>query len=468
MAYQENGRTASGALIGDTLRAFGIGIAASAVTLAWLLAGVTAYFLLDEPWRWFALGLLGAVAITSGWVLPAVTPFVADTRRGMKKRIVRRQRRAGYRTARDLALVPQIEAEELAVKRAGKYLPNARFMDNGESATFEVSQLLPATDQQILTRAAALAPTLGYPAEFITLDRPTPQQVLVTWRQQLPPDPLATVTPWPGITVDAGAPVPIGMKEDGNPFLLNVFGRQTLLVGSSGSGKASVIWSTVLPLATAIREGRIGLFGIDLKGGTEYQPAAELFTHIARTFEDAAKMIHGLTHTVLEPRLDYMREHGLRLHEPTTEEPLILVVIDEASSLMWLAPDPKARNAVDADMKRLLSTARAAGIAVLSSLQDPRKESLSFRDLFTQTCALRFRTKDDATLALGASAYEAGAHADRIPASQPGTGFMSDGDTGEVVKFRAYWVDDQRLREVAANNPAPRNAAQGGNSYEYN
>ncbi|MEZ3160452.1 hypothetical protein AB1K54_07865 [Microbacterium sp. BWT-B31] len=252
---------------------------------------------------------------------------------------------------------------------------------------------------------------------------------------------------------DAAAPVRIGVTSEG-PFSLPIFGRQTLLVGASGAGKGSVIWSALGQLAPSIHAGTVRVHGVDLKGGVELTAGRPLFHDVAYSYDEAAAMIERLA-LRLDDRLAYMRENGLRKHVPTSTEPLELLLIDEAASLSYLAPDTKSRNAVDANLKRVLSTGRAAGIAVLAAMQDPRKESLASRDLFTATVALRFRTKDDAVLALGSAAYEAGAHCDRIPTTKAGMGYVIDGETGGIVQFRASWVSDEDITEIARRFPAP-------------
>ena len=252
---------------------------------------------------------------------------------------------------------------------------------------------------------------------------------------------------------DPAAPVCIGVTSEG-PFSLPIFGRQTLLVGASGSGKGSVIWSVLGQLSPSIHAGIVRVYGIDLKGGVELTAGRALFHDVAYTYDEAAAMIEGLARR-LDDRLEYMRSSGLRKHVPTVEHPLEVLLVDEAASLNYLAPDAKSRGAVDASLKRWLSTARAAGGATLAAMQDPRKESLSSRDLFTATIALRFRTKDDAVLALGSAAYEAGAHCDRIPTSTPGMGYVIDGESGNVVQFRASWVSDEDIAQIAQRFAAP-------------
>ncbi|MDF2562613.1 MAG: hypothetical protein K0R99_4059 [Microbacterium sp.] len=248
--------------------------------------------------------------------------------------------------------------------------------------------------------------------------------------------------------LDLSRPLTIGVRADGTPFRLAVAEKQTLLVGQSGSGKGSVIASVLAGLGPGIRDGVVTVDAIDLKGGVEAGSYIKLVRTSAWDYESARELLRGLVQE-LDDRLTTMRMSGYRKIEPSVATPLRLLIIDEAAHLIYQAPDTKTRAEVDLLLKRILSTGRAAGYVVIAALQDPRKEALASRDLYTQTLALKFRTKDDAVLALGQSAYDAGARCEQIPSTTPGTGFAIDGETGEIVQFRAFWVSDSDLREMA-------------------
>lgn len=147
----------------------------------------------------------------------------------------------------------------------------------------------------------------------------------------------------------------------------------------------------------------------------------QLFDSVATTYEQAAAAVAGLR-AEIDRRLEHVVSVGSRKRAPTVDQPAILLLIDEYASLVYSAPDNKAKAAVEADLKRILSTGGAARINVLALAQDPRADSILARALFTAAVALRFRTADDATLALGASIVEVGAKCHLIPQSQPGTG----------------------------------------------
>lgn len=266
-------------------------------------------------------------------------------------------------------------------------------------------------------------------------------------------DPLAVAVPFPPVdlakSVDPTGPVPLGLRESGALYGLQVYEKHTLLVGASGSGKGSVLWSLLLGLAPAIRAGVVRVHGIDLKGGVEFTTGVDLFHQVAYTYDEAKDMLADLE-DALEQRLAHMQKVGSRKHVPSVQHPLELLVIDEAASLAYLAQETKEAKVVDARLKRILSTGRAAGFAVVAAMQDPRKENLGTRDLFTNQIALRLRTEDDARLALGAWAVDAGAQAHRIPETQQGTGYAIDSETSEIIRFRAFWASDDAVRGAAS------------------
>lgn len=101
-----------------------------------------------------------------------------------------------------------------------------------------------------------------------------------------------------------------------------------------------------------------------------------------------------------------MVANGERKHTPTVEDPAILLLADEFASLVYSAPDNKAKAAVEQDLKRCLSVGRACRVNIYALAQDPRADSILARSLFTQALGLRFRDVDSARLALGASVVD--------------------------------------------------------------
>ncbi|WP_394277402.1 hypothetical protein [Luteococcus sp.] len=104
-------------------------------------------------------------------------------------------------------------------------------------------------------------------------------------------------------------------------------------------------------------------------------------------------------------------------------------------------------------LSEVLTQGRALGVVVLACVQDPRKETVGMRGLFTQAVALRQLTSTETRLVLGDGVAQA-APAHKILLSQQGTGWMQD-ETGAFDKVRAdYWPDDL-IRHAAELHPSP-------------
>lgn len=252
----------------------------------------------------------------------------------------------------------------------------------------------------------------------------------------------------------------LGRREDGSAWNLPLSGRHTLTVGCSGAGKGSVFWGIACGLGPAVAGGFVHLIGIDLKYGIALSMGAELFTKIATTEADAVETLAGLE-KLMDKRDKEMSGHT-REHRPTKASPLVVLLIDELAGVTAYMSDPSLRKQAAASLSRILTKGRALGIIVAAFLQDPRKEVLPMRGLFTQTIALRLRSRDEVTMVLGdGMADRALAH--RISPDRPGTGYVVAED-GHATKVRSdYWSDDQ-IRSTARRYGRSRTA--GGQSGE--
>lgn len=268
-----------------------------------------------------------------------------------------------------------------------------------------------------------------------------------------PQDALGEARTFPvGTPADAKAAL-LGWRADGSDWVQRIYGRQVLIVGTSGAGKGSVIWSAVQSLAPLVAQGTHRFYGVDLKGGIELNVGRQVFTELATNYEQTVELLEMFA-AKLEERLEHMLAVQSRDHVPTREQPGMTLILDEAASLNYLAPDAKSAKHVDALLKRILSTGRAAGINVIAALQDPNKEALTSRNLFMDVIGLRFTRKGDAITALGQEAVDDGAEAHRINTAQPGTAYVIDQEAGAApVKVRAFWMSDAAIKALP---PAPK------------
>ncbi|MEB3070159.1 cell division protein FtsK [[Mycobacterium] vasticus] len=256
---------------------------------------------------------------------------------------------------------------------------------------------------------------------------------------------LSTVGNAAPTTTVTTARVRLGRCENGSAWTLPLSGRHTLTVGCSGAGKGSVFWGIAGGLGPAVAAGVVRLVGIDLKYGIELLVGSALFTKIATTESDAVKTLAALEQ-LMNKRGTAMAGR-VRDHTPTASAPLTVLLIDELAGVTAYMSDPALRKEASASLSRILTKGRALGIVVAAFLQDPRKEVLPMRGLFTQTIALRLRSRDEVAMVLGDGMADA-APAHRISPDAPGTGYVVAED-GHVTKVRSdFWTDDQ-IRAIA-------------------
>ncbi len=241
----------------------------------------------------------------------------------------------------------------------------------------------------------------------------------------------------------------LGRTQRGADWRLQIRGRHTLCAGASGAGKGSVLWGISCGLAPAARVDLVRLWGVDLKRGVELAMGRELFTSLAYTPEEAVQVLRDLV-SVIDQRGATM-VGKTRLHKPIVGDPLHVLVIDELAALTVYAPLDVRREA-DKLLGVILTQGRALGVVAIAFVQDPRKEVVGMRSLFTQTVALRMRSSDETAMVLGDGMHRR-APAHRISPARPGTGWVVE-DTGAVDRVRAdYWPDDL-IRTIASRfNP---------------
>jgi S-DNA-T family DNA segregation ATPase FtsK/SpoIIIE len=260
--------------------------------------------------------------------------------------------------------------------------------------------------------------------------------------------------PFPAVVpdqVDDLDSVVLGRREDGQPWRLAV-GPHTLVAGCSGAGKGSVFWCYAFALAPASAAGRVQLHGIDLKGGMEIRMGDPLFTTVATNAAEAVG--------VLELLVSWMRERAARYagqtraHVASVAEPLQVVMIDELAALTAYAGDRELQRRAETAINLLCSQGRAPGFVVLACLQDPRKEVIPSRGLFTQMVGLRLKDLAETAMVLGETAVATGAFCHRITRDVPGTGFVLPEDGTPPIRVRAGYATDTMIKETAGRFPA--------------
>jgi hypothetical protein len=155
-----------------------------------------------------------------------------------------------------------------------------------------------------------------------------------------------TADPWAGLgaprhhrplSLSVRQPLPIGLDMDGGTTSIGLCRTHTVLVGGSGSGKSSALW-TVIDALSACRDTVI--VGIDLTGAPALMAWGDVIQTLATTEKDAERLLTRLVGQargrstdlgersrprVGEPLPDITSENW----EPSEDGPQIVLVIDE-------------------------------------------------------------------------------------------------------------------------------------------
>ncbi|WP_238847137.1 FtsK/SpoIIIE domain-containing protein [Nocardia arthritidis] len=240
-----------------------------------------------------------------------------------------------------------------------------------------------------------------------------------------------------GVDLEA---VPVGRTESGALWLLRVLYAHILLAGATGSGKGGVLWSLIAGLGPAIKAGLVDVWVADPKGGMEFGLGRKLWVRFSYDADGILAMLAEAV-KLMQERAARLREAGVRKHIPTAEEPLIVIIIDEAAALSAYATREQ-RLEFDRLTGLLLSQGRAVGVSVIAALQDPSKETMPNRQLFPVRVGLRLDEKTQTVMVHGQGAPDRGALCHEISEHTPGVGYVGEDGTTEFVRVRAFLVSD--------------------------
>jgi DNA segregation ATPase FtsK/SpoIIIE, S-DNA-T family len=268
-------------------------------------------------------------------------------------------------------------------------------------------------------------------------------------------DPLARVF---GLSIPARAhvrldAVPVGVLENGELWRVPLLGSHVFVSAATGAGKSSLLWSLVRSVCPAIADDTVRVWAVDPKGGMELGGGKALFSRFATSASAAAEL--------LEDAVTAMHERAARLvgvtrvHHPSPGDPLVVILVDELAALVSYEPSKALRDRITNSLNVLLSQGRAAGCAVVAAVQDPRKNTVTFRDLFPHRVAMRLDEPAQVDLVLGDGARDRGAMCDQIPRTDPGVGYVRAEGAAAPVRVRAGWVTDEDIAAMCQDYPAP-------------
>jgi S-DNA-T family DNA segregation ATPase FtsK/SpoIIIE len=247
-------------------------------------------------------------------------------------------------------------------------------------------------------------------------------------------DPHAHPIKWPGPSaVSIIRPIELGLFEDGRPVRVSLLRRNALIGGTTGSGKSGVL-NVILAALAACPD--VVIWGVDLKGGMELKPWAKCLDRLATTPEQAIVLFKDAIGE-LNQRAHTLARNGLRVWEPTQDNPSLVIVCDEYAEL----PD-EAQDYADSIARR----GRAVAVNLLAATQRPTQAAMGNNTVRSQMdvrICLRVRERRDVDLILSQGSFANGWHAHTI--THPGIFLISAPDHTTPERARGYLISDDQV-----------------------
>jgi S-DNA-T family DNA segregation ATPase FtsK/SpoIIIE len=237
-----------------------------------------------------------------------------------------------------------------------------------------------------------------------------------------------------------------GRTEYGQDWHVSLAGSHTLVAGSTGAGKNSVMWCPLVSIAPAIRDGLVRVSGIDPKG-MELAYGRRIFSRYAVTGADALGLLDELVAAMHARKTEFAGR--VRSVPISVDHSLEVVEFDEIGALTKYT-DRKTREAITERVALLTTQGRALGFTVRGYVQEPTKDTVPVRELFPRRICLRVAAKSHVAMVLGDQAYERGAWANRIGESEAGVGYVFGEGVREPLRVRAGWVPDETVKALEA------------------
>lgn len=299
--------------------------------------------------------------------------------------------------------------------------------------------------RQFETKLPELAAALN--VERVAMERIKPRVVALVIERK---EPFTEIVDAPEMVHDADAvdlgSIYIGETEHGHEWRESS-DAHLFVAGASGAGKNSVGWSLLRAMAPLIRDGIVRLWVADPKRmefaklkGTAYRYAAE--------HEDCLALVEDFVADMQRVQLA-AGDEGKRKAAPSRDNPLNVLILDEIGALLAYGDSGVAR-----DLRKLLglvgSQGRATGHRMWGFVQEPSKDIVPMRDLFTTRVCLRVTSAAHVDMVLGESSRERGALADEIPnvVDTAGIGYVIRQRSRAPMRVRAAFVDDREIDEL--------------------
>jgi S-DNA-T family DNA segregation ATPase FtsK/SpoIIIE len=200
----------------------------------------------------------------------------------------------------------------------------------------------------------------------------------------------------------------------------------------------------------------VQIHAVDPKGGMELAPGHMLYTRSGYGDPEQMAAIIADAEALVNERTVRLRKAGARSHTPSVDDPLVVLIIDEIASLTSYLADRQLAKQMAASLSVVLSQGRAAGVVVVGAVQDPRKDVVTYRDLFTVRVGLRMTEATQADMVLGEKAYERGARCEEIGDNAHGTGYVRLEGRRDLARVRGAKVTDDEIKQLAHDYAAPQ------------
>ncbi|KAB2351145.1 cell division protein FtsK [Actinomadura rudentiformis] len=345
---------------------------------------------------------------------------------------VHRRRCAKVRVNRQLDAWPDIAQ---AIGLAGSHVQSAVVDVWGWRARFALAR--GQTIQDVIGKIPAIESALGTFRGAVRVHPTRDDKANRFELRVLDTDPHADAIPWPGPSVSSiTEPIDLGPFEDATSARVLLLRRHGLLGGVAGSGKSGGI-NVLIGNLTACPD--VVIWAIDLKLGMELQPWVSCIDRLATTPEQARALLRDAV-AVLEARAAWLASRGVRVWEPTSALPALVIVIDEYAELADDAPD-SAR-----DTDSIARRGRAVAVTLIAATQRPTQKAMgkgAVRSQMDVRVSFRVRERRDVDLILGQGMLDVGWHAQRLNA--PGKFLLSAPEHDIPRRARAYLLIDEAV-----------------------
>ncbi|MTD53881.1 FtsK/SpoIIIE domain-containing protein [Amycolatopsis pithecellobii] len=284
--------------------------------------------------------------------------------------------------------------------------------------------------------------------ERIAIERVKPRHIALIVERR---EPFTEVIDAPEMVYDSDAVDPtdlyVGETEYGTDWRIPLLGQHIFAAGATGAGKNSIVASLLRGVAPLIRDGSVRLWLCDPKQ-MEFAKLAGIAHRYADTETAAAELVDEYVED-MQATQRQLQQQGRRKITPSPLTPLNLLVLDEMGALLTYG-DPNVARGLRKQLGLVGSQGRATGHAMTGLVQEPTKDTVPVRDLFTTRVCLRVTSAAHVDMVLGENARLRGALADEIPndPATAGIGYVIRQRSRVPMRVRAAYVNDGELDEL--------------------